>query len=1124
MTDSEIFSAACSVSAESRELFLLEHCSGNEALKARILSYWQERDRQDATVDSNSLGTVPDDRDLDVTSSLLDGPADPSATDVSRPPKGRYRDLQFQPGDCIGPFFLQSPLGRGGMGEVWTAQQLEPVTRRVALKVIRRGIGSQEVISRFELERQALAMMNHPNIAQILDVGETPDGQPYFAMELVQGQPLTVYCDEHKLSVDERLKLFIDVCNGVQHAHQKGIIHRDLKPGNILVTVIDGQPVPKVIDFGLAKAMATDQSLEQQTLFTGIGQVLGTLKYMSPEQAGLDSLDIDTRTDIYSLGVILYELLTGSTPLDDASIQGKAILKVLELVREQEASKPSSKLDSNTDEVLSGITGRRQIDSLRLKRILLGDLDWIVMKSLEKDRGRRYDSVSGFAADIRRYLQDEPVTARPPSFTYRVQKFVRKNRVAATAASLVAASLIAGIVVSSVALFRALEAEKLAAQRLQDALDAKREAERNLAYAKRGNQVLGSVFANLDPKAEYATIAELRNALRDNLQSAVSELEGTQLGDALTVADLQITLAHSMSGLGDDNQAIELFERSRQTLVDQLDEDDPDLLTSADNLGRAYMAAGDLDRGLRLLEETLEKRRSKLGEDHLDTIQSMFSVGGGYFLKGQFEKALPLLQKSWEVRKQRLGPDHADTLSSLNNLATLMVDMKQPEAAIPLHKEAVEMRRAKLGPDHPLTLVSVNNLGLAYQATDEIDEAIVLFEENLELRKKRLGESHPATLTSMNNLALAYLREGNIEQAKPIFQQTLQMREAILGVDHPNTLTNLHNLARIYREQGDFSKALALYKNSLDRLKAKLGAGHPSVILYLEGQAITYRAMGQINKALPLMEEAVERSIEQPGPDHPETLSRKANLAAVYWSAKQLDRSIPLFEEVMHAYESKLGRSDYQTQFIAANLGVNYSDAGRLDEAIALLEEVRQANEQYPQLDWAMDSLATAYQKANRNEAYLEIAKERIDKARQRLPKGSLELAAVLIGTADDCIKLMMFDMAIDLLREGLKIRKRESPDAWNRYSAESMLGGALLGQAKSKEETGDPSPLMREAEQCITAGYAGMKAREDKISAQGKLRMLDAIDRMIELHVVLGSDTEAEKFRAMRQEYADKE
>jgi tetratricopeptide (TPR) repeat protein len=418
----------------------------------------------------------------------------------------------------------------------------------------------------------------------------------------------------------------------------------------------------------------------------------------------------------------------------------------------------------------------------------------------------------------------------------------------------------------------------------------------------------------------------------------------------------------------------------------------------------------------------------------------------------------------------------------------------------------------------------MNNLGLAYLSNKEISQAIIQFEETLELRKRRLGETHPSTLTSMNNLALAYLREGNIDQARPIFQQTYQLREALLGVDHPNTLASLHNLARVYREQGEFSKALALYKNSLDRLKAKLGSEHPDVILFLEGQAITYRAMGQINKALPLMEEAVERSSVQPGPDHPETLSRKSNLAAVYWSAKRLDRSIPLFEEVMHAYESKLGRSHYDTQFIAANLGVNYSDAGRLDEAIALLEEVRRSSEEMPQLDWALESLATAYHKANRKEAYREVANARIAKVRAQLPGDSLELAAVVIGAADDFMKLSMFEESIELLREGLQIRESKSPDAWNRYSALSMLGGALLGLAKSRGEVSQSSPLIAEAEQCIVAGYEGMKAREEQIPAQGKTRMLDALDRIIELNVVLGRNTDAQKFRALRQETADKE
>ena len=295
------------------------------------------------------------------------------------------RSKSIELGSTIGCYKIVAEIGEGGMGSVWLAEQEQPVKRRVALKLIKSGIGSKEVIARFESERQALALMNHPNIARILDAGTRKDGQPFFAMELVQGLPLTTYCDRNRLGINERLKLFAEVCSGVQHAHQKGIIHRDLKPSNILVAQIDGKPVPKVIDFGLAKALESTQRLTDQSLFTGMGQILGTLKYMSPEQAALDMVDIDTRTDIYSLGVILYELLTGSTPLDDDTVRNQALLKVLELIREKEPVKASSRLQ-NTGKTLSKITEQRRTDSSSLNRILVGDLDWVVAKALEKDR------------------------------------------------------------------------------------------------------------------------------------------------------------------------------------------------------------------------------------------------------------------------------------------------------------------------------------------------------------------------------------------------------------------------------------------------------------------------------------------------------------------------------------------------------------------------------------------------------------------------------------------------------------------------------------------------------------------------------------------------------------------
>src|SRR5262245_48858377 len=328
------------------------------------------------------------------------------------------------PGTVIGPYKLIEPIGEGGMGTVWMAQQTEPVKRRVALKLIKAGMDSRQVIARFEAERQALALMDHPNIAKVLDAGATPSGRPYFVMVLVKGVPITRYCDEHHLTPRRRLELFIPVCQAVQHAHQKGIIHRDLKPSNVLAAPYDGTTVVKVIDFGVAKAAG--QPLTDKTLVTGFGNIVGTLEYMSPEQAELNNQDIDTRSDLYSLGVLLYELLTGSPPFTRKDLEKAGMLEMLRVIREQEPSKPSTKL--STAEALPTLAANRSMEPGKLTRLVRGELDWIVMKALEKDRSRRYDTANAFAQDVQRYLDDEPVLACPPSRWYRFRKFVRRNR------------------------------------------------------------------------------------------------------------------------------------------------------------------------------------------------------------------------------------------------------------------------------------------------------------------------------------------------------------------------------------------------------------------------------------------------------------------------------------------------------------------------------------------------------------------------------------------------------------------------------------------------------------------------------------------------------------------------
>lgn len=377
----------------------------------------------------------------------------------------------------IGNFKLLSVLGEGGMGTVWLAEQDHPVKRRVAVKVIKSGQAPKEFLRRFEAERQALAIMDHPNIAKFLEAGATEDGIPFLAMELVKGLAITKYCDKHKLNIDNRLKLFGKVCNAVQHAHQKGIIHRDLKPSNILVVEIEGKPIPKVIDFGLAKAAENSLRLAQGTLYTEIGQLIGTVKYMSPEQASLDVMDVDTRTDIYALGVVLYELLTGSTPLNDSTVKENAVLKLLEIIREQTPVKPSSRLNSSAPDYRNSVTHARRTNNLSLSKSLEGDLDWVVMKALENDKSQRYGSASEFAADITRFLDSEPVIARPPNFWYHSKKFYIKNRRSVLLATLFLIITVVGVSGMIVGHFRLQAANKVAeAERMRaDASDVARQ-------------------------------------------------------------------------------------------------------------------------------------------------------------------------------------------------------------------------------------------------------------------------------------------------------------------------------------------------------------------------------------------------------------------------------------------------------------------------------------------------------------------------------------------------------------------------------------------------------------------------------------------------------------------------
>ena len=521
------------------------------------------------------------------------------------------------PGTVIdGRYTIIESIGEGGMGTVFLAEQHEPVSRRVAIKFIKGGMDSTAVQARFEIERQALAMMDHPGIARVYDGGQTESGQPYFVMELVQGVPITRYCDEQRLNLQSRLNLFVAICNAVQHAHMKGIIHRDLKPGNILVTEVDGTPVPKVIDFGVAKAI--DRKLTAESLAASIAMIVGTPAYMSPEQADPDSNDIDTRTDVYALGIVLYELLVGSPPHDSSSWPRGAVMEALRIIREENSPRPSTKVNSSVS--LSEIAAKRSIEPEKLAPTLRGELDWIALKAIEKDRARRYETVNGLSGDVERYLAGDLVEARPPSTAYRLQKFVKRHKGQVIAAGLLLLSMIVGIAGTTWGLLEAKTQEKKALKEViaKEQARASEATERKYAeavadFVVRDILALTSLEGRLDFDEGGKSGLNKDSTLRDLLDRAAEKLKTRTDLEPQTKGRLLNIVGQSYINLGAFPEAIYSFQQSTALFADVSGKDHVDTLAEQDLLVLALRENGQYDLALPLAEEVLERRLRCLG-------------------------------------------------------------------------------------------------------------------------------------------------------------------------------------------------------------------------------------------------------------------------------------------------------------------------------------------------------------------------------------------------------------------------------------------------------------------------------------------------------------------------------
>jgi serine/threonine protein kinase/tetratricopeptide (TPR) repeat protein len=726
--------------------------------------------------------------------------------------------ISERPGTVIGPYKLLEQIGEGGFGIVFMAEQREPIRRKVALKVLKPGMDTKQVIARFEAERQALALMEHPNIARVLDAGATDSGRPYVVMELVRGVSITEFCDRNQLPPEARLRLFLDVCHAIEHAHHKGIIHRDIKPTNVLVTLHDGVPVVKVIDFGIAKA--TVQRLTERTLFTRYGQMIGTPAYMSPEQAEMSGLDIDTRSDVYSLGVLLYELLTGTTPLEGERLEEAGYAELQRLIREEDPPRPSTRLSSLAD-TASVLAGNRGLDVKRLTQLLAGDLDWIVMKALEKDRDRRYDTPGGVAEDVERYLRREAVRARPPSTVYRVTKFVQRHRVAVLTASAVVAALLAG---AAAAVWQAAVATRAkqdalaaaASERAAKELAQTREAETKAALEFVENRMIAAAR----PRGQDGGMG--RDAtVGQAVKAAVPFVEKSFTGQPLIEARLRLTLARSFLYLGEARSAAEQSAAARVLYTNRLGPDHPDTLRSTYHLALSYADLGRHAEAVQLYEETLALQEARLGPDHPDTLRTMTGLANSYALLRRRDDALRLREETRKRMTARLGPDHPDTLRSMYNLANSYTVLGRHGDALRLREETLARQKAVLGPDHPDTLRSMNGLAVTYADLGRHADAVKLYGETLALQKVQLGPDHPDTFQTMYNLANRYDDLGRHADALRLREETLALHKARLGPDHPRTLMSMWVLAESLVKLDRGAEALPILDDCIRRATGK---------------------------------------------------------------------------------------------------------------------------------------------------------------------------------------------------------------------------------------------------------------------------------------------------------------
>ncbi len=938
MTDSrrsralEIYQQALELADGERAAFVQSVCAGDATLVQQVTSLLAAAD---AAEDAGFL-------------------AKPIANNLRSLAPGKPISSRYVVGDRIGHYTLTEQLGEGGFGVVYLAEQEKPISRQVALKLVRGDKTDSQFLQRFEAERQILAWLNHANIAQIYDAGRTEQDDPYLAMEYVVGMPITLYCTEHKLRLETRLTLFQQICAAVQHAHAKGVVHRDLKPANVLVTDSDSGPQTKVIDFGIAKVVGLNAL---QSNITTVGGQLGSPLYMSPEQL-TQGEDVDTRSDVFALGTLLYQLLTGSAPFDN---EQRPLAELVNAIVDDVPPAPSQQTHQ---------AGQPSDDPAPPLADVTSELDWIVLKALEKDRERRYQSAADLAADIERFLSNRPVLAKPATAGYRLGKLIARHRWASAASIVAALALIAGSLGTTVGYLRAK-------QETARAVQAEIEATREARNAQQTVELLTEFLASPDPAqaGRDITVVELLeafaprlNAIEDptiefallNTYAQTYQALGL-LADARPYADEALALAQQQfpptdernirAGdllgrvLVDQGQYDAAVAQHRQTL--QLAEDSFgvnaeitfELMAS---LAEALTKQGHPDQAEPLQRDILAKQRADYGNADARTLRTLNRLALTLWRQGRYEEGEQLSQQAISLNRQTYGEDHPATLDALSELALIVASSGRLEDGLALHQEVLQRRRQTLGPEHRQTLNAATNVAWVMGQLGRWDQAEQRHRETLVVQDRVLGASHPDRLATLGNLSTALMRQGRLEEAEPLAQQTLSGRQQVLGQDHPQTLIALGDLVVVYGRQGNYPMAAEMASELLARNERIQGPNHPATLTTKSNLGWLLMKSGLLDEAEPLMRQAVSQRVDTLGSEHPATLASQFNLVELLTARQEFREAEVLAQQVLESRHIVLGDSHRNTRRSMQQVGALYLEQDKLIEARSIFSELLQ--------------------------------------------------------------------------------------------------------------------------------------------------------------------------------------